>query len=388
MSKFSIANLMSPPEVKPLDTFSITPTKSPSTSQAEAYTPCGQLASMADCPTSDTKMRVLPSPPTSPQVLINKRYKEKKEGYKATTSVTPQGGNVKDPVLYPESESFSSTSEEPLFPSTPSTAQADEIISKHKARRDMHMAQFNNKLNRPTDEEYRLAISVVSQVGKLYNQDPRGYLKRQHDENNEMYYQTKRLCARPGTTPKKSLPTLAPLPKPSKRAIARATPVKPAVVRVKRTPKPSPRAKLMGFPDKGRSETPDRQPGAKREDIDYNSLPDYAPPTSTLPEGNAKALKADWQSNNVLNLSNDPDRHMLHEAEINLAGTLRLNCATYMCSKRRIFHARLNALKIGKEFRKTDAQQACKIDVNKASKLWTAYDKVGWFNKSYFQQYL
>lgn len=79
---------------------------------------------------------------------------------------------------------------------------------------------------------------------------------------------------------------------------------------------------------------------------------------------------------------------MLHEAEINLAGTLRLSCATYLCSKRRIFQARLNALRIGKEFRKTDAQQACKIDVNKASKLWTAYDKVGWFNRSYFQKYL
>ena len=90
----------------------------------------------------------------------------------------------------------------------------------------------------------------------------------------------------------------------------------------------------------------------------------------------------------MLDLSNDPDRHLLHEAEVNLAATLRLSCATYLCSKRRIFQARIEALRIGKEFRKTDAQQACKIDVNKASKLWSAYEKVGWFRKEYFEKYL
>jgi predicted DNA-binding ribbon-helix-helix protein len=90
----------------------------------------------------------------------------------------------------------------------------------------------------------------------------------------------------------------------------------------------------------------------------------------------------------MLDLTNDPDRHMLHEAELNLASTLRLVCATYLCSKRRVFEARIEALKIGKEFRKTDAQQACKIDVNKASKLWQSFEKVGWFNPEYFRQYL
>jgi hypothetical protein len=98
-------------------------------------------------------------------------------------------------------------------------------------------------------------------------------------------------------------------------------------------------------------------------------------------------LKVDWKGQ-VLDLSYDPHRHWLHEAEVKLAASLRLSCATYLCSKRRIFQARLDAMRIGKEFRKTDAQQACKIDVNKASKLWTAYDKVGWFNPSFFRQHL
>lgn len=124
-----------------------------------------------------------------------------------------------------------------------------------------------------------------------------------------------------------------------------------------------------------------------RDDVDYEALQDFSPPLSTLPKHNSKVLKADWKGQ-MLDLSADADRHLLHEAELNLAATLRLSCATYLCSKRRIFQARIEALKKGREFRKTDAQQACKIDVNKASKLWTAYDKVGWFRREFFEQYL
>ncbi len=339
------------------------------------------MAPMPKSPTPDTKMRVLPSPPVSP--WMNKRHKQEKDGHTSKAVADERTGIVKDPLLYPDSESFESVSEEPLFPSEPLVPEKEDMITKHMA---MHMQQFDQKINRPTREEYRLALSCVPKIGALYNRNPGAYMKRQREETEEMYWKAKRFCARPGH--KAEPVAIAPAPKQTKRAINRATPVKAPVPRVKRTPKPSPMAKLMGYPDKGRSATPDRLPGTKREDVDYNSIPDYAPPTSTLPKGNSKILKADWPSSNILNLSNDPDLHMLHEAEVNLAGTLRLSCATYLCSKRRIFDARLTALKIGKEFRKTDAQQACKIDVNKASKLWTAYDKVGWFDKSYFQQFL
>ncbi len=126
--------------------------------------------------------------------------------------------------------------------------------------------------------------------------------------------------------------------------------------------------------------------GTSREDVDFNALPDFAPPTSTLPPNNPRALKAEWRGQ-PLDLTNDPHRHLLHVAELHLASTLRLSCATYLCSKRRIFMARLDALRIGKEFRKTDSQQACKIDVNKASKLWSAYDRVGWFAPEHFAKY-
>ena len=370
---------MSPPEAKPLESFSITPTKTPSAAAAYRVSPEHTLAPMANSKTPDTKtLRILPSPPNSP--WLNKQYKGEQDRHTSSPNVQRSTEHVKDPVLFPEG-SFESGEEQPLFPAESSNSHTEDIISSHIAM------QVNEKIDRPTRDEYRLALACVPQIGQLYNRNPGAYMKRQREEVEDQYWQVKRVRAPAGT---RAVPVaIAPAPKQAKRAINRvATPTKAPVARVKRTPKASPMAKLMGYPDKGRSATPDRLPGTKREDVDYSSLPDYSPPTDTLPQGNPKILKADWASNNVLNLSNDPDRHMLHEAELNLAGTLRLSCATYLCSKRRIFEARLNALRIGKEFRKTDAQQACKIDVNKASKLWTAYDKVGWFGKGYFLQYI
>jgi hypothetical protein len=79
---------------------------------------------------------------------------------------------------------------------------------------------------------------------------------------------------------------------------------------------------------------------------------------------------------------------LLHPDELILASNLRLDCATYLTSKRRIFLRRLECARIGKEFRKTDAQQACKIDVNKASKLWQAYDRVGWLDIQWMREYM
>lgn len=337
--------------------------------------------------TSPSKsVRILPSPPVSPWTC--KQYKD--QAGKAAQDDQEESCTTKDPLLYPDSQSGSEIpTGQSLFPSEPSMKAAQEIVSRHIATH-----KFKNTVATPTREEYLLALSFVSTVGRNYNRNPAAYLKRAREETEEQYRKAKRICGKPGIKPTSHIAIAPAPPQKQPRKAIKATSTSTPVQRVKRTPKATPKAspisKLMSYPAKGRSETPEVRPqGAKRpEDIDYDSLSDYSPPTSTLPQGNPKCLKADWPSTNVLDLSSDPDRHMLHEAELNLAGTLRLSCATYLCSKRRIFIARLQALKIGKEFRKTDAQQACKIDVNKASKLWTAYDKVGWFNQAYFQGYL
>ena len=46
----------------------------------------------------------------------------------------------------------------------------------------MHMMQSKNKLNAPTREEYRLALTCVPTIGSHYYKDPAGYLKRQWEE--------------------------------------------------------------------------------------------------------------------------------------------------------------------------------------------------------------
>jgi SWIRM domain len=89
-----------------------------------------------------------------------------------------------------------------------------------------------------------------------------------------------------------------------------------------------------------------------------------------------------------LDLSEDPNIRLLHPEEISLAANLRMDCATYLTNKRRIFVACIECMKVGKAFKKTNSQQACKIDVNKASKLWEAFDKVGWFEERHFSRIL
>lgn len=383
-----ILSLMSPPESKPIDSFTsaVRASQSPSVVLQSSFSSNNKLAPMSSNASPDKTTRILPSPPVSP--WTSKQYIERSG--KAPTDDKEVAYSARDPLLYPDSQSASSLpADQPLFSSEPSLKAAQEIVSRHIATH-----KFKNTVTPPSIDEYLLALSCVSTVGQHYNQNPGAYLKRAREESEEQYWKAKRICGKPGVKPASHI-AIAPAPaqKQSRKA-TKITPTSTPIQRIKRTPKATPKGspigKLVNYPSKGRSETPEVRPqGAKRpEDVDYSSLPDYSPPRSTLPSGNPKSLKADWPSPNVLNLTSDPDRHMLHEAELNLAGTLRLSCATYLCSKRRIFGARLEALRIGKEFRKTDAQQACKIDVNKASKLWTSYDKVGWFNPRYFEQYL
>ncbi|RKF61492.1 putative swirm domain-containing protein [Erysiphe neolycopersici] len=135
-----------------------------------------------------------------------------------------------------------------------------------------------------------------------------------------------------------------------------------------------------------RGEIPERSKRVVREDKDFRSLPDYCPPLASLPNI-ANCLKVEWKGTGI-GLSSDPFAHLLHSEELQLASNLRLDCATYLTSKRRIFISRTNAYKARKEFRKTDAQQACRIDVNKASKLWQAFEKVGWLEDRWVANYV
>ena len=127
---------------------------------------------------------------------------------------------------------------------------------------------------------------------------------------------------------------------------------------------------------------------AQMADTDYKSLPDYCPTTNNLQGDPATVFTIESPYSNPLNLSNDPDQNRLHEAELIMASKLRMTCASYLCSKRRIFQGVVEKLSKGKEYRKIHAQQACKIDARKARWLFSAFHQVGWFEPEHFQNHL
>ena len=128
--------------------------------------------------------------------------------------------------------------------------------------------------------------------------------------------------------------------------------------------------------------------GGRYKDVPYDSIPDYAPPISTLPTDNNDILQIEWHQKSNIDLSNDPDRQLLHEAELKLATTLDLSCAKYLYTKRLIFQARFEALKEGRRFGYSDSRNAAKIAAHKAGKLYGAWSKAGWFDKKYFLKHL
>jgi len=292
---------------------------------------------------------------------------------------------VKDPPLFPRQDSALTEATEPLFPDADAmdVDPRDAVIKEHMSR-----SVIEDPSTRPTAQEYAIVADTLENLSRItftptvfdnVKKDPSGYLRR------EMATWDFYLAQGPKKNKKTSQKKVYRELKPAPTGLTR----KPKVVipRIRSNPKPrrsTPQRQFDEFAFPQYSPPLPKAPRAPttRDDNDYNSLPDYSPPISTLPN-NSKALKADWKGQ-MLDLSDDPDRSQLHEAEINLAATLRLTCAVYLSSKRRIFIARIDALRIGKEFRKTDAQQACKIDVNKASKLWTAFEKVGWFDSRWF----
>ncbi|PGH16892.1 hypothetical protein AJ80_05036 [Polytolypa hystricis UAMH7299] len=393
-----VSSLMSPPEAKPYDSFpSSSSSLSPSASDQHQHQHQHQRhhpilpppsALLADRKRSQSEMD-LPSPPVTPYVGHKKRrsddatHVDKDDDLAAT----------RDPVLFPRDDASVQAilnDDLPLFGPAQAPA-AEALVEKHMAS---HMSRFDNKLNKPTREEYLFALSCVPVVSTKYNQNPGLWARQERDIlDRQLAMMNKYRQPLTPTTTNGNLKRLAPAPS-TRRSHAttaasgsRSAP-KP---RARRTPRSTPRERpLDSF--EGTTSTasatpkPARVIGTNKDEAHYKDIPDFCPPLSTL-RGNTKGLKADWKGQ-MLDLSNDPDRSQLDPAEITLAATLRLSCGTYLCSKRRIFEARVHALRIGKEFRKTDAQQACKIDVNKASKLWTAYDKVGWFNPKYFEEYL
>lgn len=356
-----ISNLMSPPESIPYDTFSSVSSASATMQRAV-----------------NEKRQAPANPPLSPPIS---------PFAKPSSNISPEPtltAPVQDPILYPSSD-VASSPPNPLF--SPSLSEprsdAERLVDEHLAARPAEL--FERGTTPPKREEYELALYFKSSVMAHFQANPGGWLRR------ERGFLAADAKARASHNPARFAMLL-----PARRSPSHAQPIrnhankvrKPVKPKQPKTPKqpkqPVRQARTTPVPSRNATirvhTTPDepraRAVAANREDKDFDSLPDFSPPISSLPN-KANSLKVDWKGN-PLDLSKDPNAWRLHPDEVSLAASLRLDCATYLTSKRRIFIRRLECSRIGKEFRKTDAQQACKIDVNKASKLWTAFEKVGW----------
>jgi hypothetical protein len=373
-TKLDISSLMSPPDVV-LDNFGqVQPALSTRTPSA--------LATMKDSPSSSRKQPLPMSPPVSP-------YRRASSSSHADGPATPFSTTLKDPLLYPHDDNgASSPPQAPLFASTE--------LDDHRRIVDDHLRARSPSIfggvAPPRLEDYALALSFRSQVMKHFMANRRGWLRKERAlleadrrAGGNRYHTimpAKPIASKlaPSSRSNRTVDRVS-KPQPAPRTIRVGTsggigatigPARQATGprRVSATPEPSSR----------------RIVAPNREDKDFNSLPNYCPPLDSLPN-RPSSLRVDWKGQPI-DLSGDPHAHLLHPDELALAGNLRLDCATYLTSKRRIFERRLQCLRTGKEFRKTDAQQACKIDVNKASKLWTAFDKVGWLDASWVRRYL
>ncbi|KAI9027594.1 hypothetical protein CLU79DRAFT_697542 [Phycomyces nitens] len=69
---------------------------------------------------------------------------------------------------------------------------------------------------------------------------------------------------------------------------------------------------------------------------------------------------------------------LLHPGEVHIASTLRLTPEQYLKCKRVLVLGAQEAYKEHVAFRKSDAQRVCRIDVNKASTLWSVFGRLGW----------
>lgn len=150
---------------------------------------------------------------------------------------------------------------------------------------------------------------------------------------------------------------------------------------------------------KQRSTPPDVKPGQQpkprtrappskqmKSSNNWRDLPDYCPPLSVL--DSHQDVDVSWKNTEIRSIDSDEDADVLHRVEKRWAENLRMPATLYLLCKHRMFWARFEDLKAGREFNKTQAQYSCSVDVNKVSQLWTVFNRVGWFNEEWYQKWL
>ena len=342
--------------------------------------------------------RLAPFQQRSPPVSPDARVLPSIDSLAAATSALST-----DPPLYPDESTNTDTSQEPLFrrsrgdsQTTASPPPQSTVLVARPSVSTSNAALFPQRLGitTPTDalNYWRDCVRGIEECNRASNvlPDPRhlrtaecverdSTSQDQVDRVNHSSHRVTKTRAAPKQSPKtKTISTIA----------ANASPTKATPAR-RRTPKPRANSAISErtFSQSQQSNKHTRAAPSKKVENDHvhwSELPDYCPPLSSL--GDQK-LEAKW-AHNPLKMDDHPDRVHLHDQEFALAQRLRLYPDQYLSNKRKIFAARFQSIKDNKNFTKTAAQAACSIDVNKASQLWEAYDKVGWFKESWFEKWL
>ncbi|KAI8343138.1 Homeodomain-like protein [Chlamydoabsidia padenii] len=97
------------------------------------------------------------------------------------------------------------------------------------------------------------------------------------------------------------------------------------------------------------------------------------------PFDNKPAIRVTWKGS-PLSILSLPYYDVLHSNERTIASTLRLTPEQYLKCKRAMILSAQVFYQHGLPFRKSDAQKVCRIDVNKTSCLWGAFNRLGWFH--------
>lgn len=371
VSVAATAFYLSPPEETPIDSFS-----------KDADAGRGPWASKL------APIQTGPSPPASPKQRLLPRIP-------ALNTDLSHSSAPHDPPLFPNTHHDNDAA--PLFSdaSQQSEVRHDSFTSDKEQQRSRSSTPKKSKSKRPfawlsperSGLEYHEFWTqnlaelrrIPGNMTRLSPQEPPVTSERFDDYTASLKRSLHRTGS--GISKPRISPPKGPVTKPAKVSIPAPPRRAPKIASVPRDHK-SPTVE----PEKRKRAPPTKHAPQKEEDKLWASLPDYSPPISTL-DGKPKALKVTWRGS-PNNLSGDPDIHAMHPQEIEAAAELKLPAAQYLANKRRIFQAKLASLQAGKTFTKTAAQQACNIDVNKTSKLWEAYDRIGWFDEQHFQKWL
>ncbi|CEG70843.1 hypothetical protein RMATCC62417_06665 [Rhizopus microsporus] len=112
----------------------------------------------------------------------------------------------------------------------------------------------------------------------------------------------------------------------------------------------------------------------------FKGKEDWIPKVDALE--NRAGIRVAWKGS-PLKIQSMPYFEKLHPGEVPIASGLRLTPEQYLRCKYALILAAHKASQNNSLFRRSEAQKACCIDVNKASVLWKVFGKLGWLGSKW-----